>query len=218
MSQSSEYRPSFFDKHGPVASTYVAAAGFGLMASLLTLMVTSSRGMGLKSLAFSAIAGVLTGGSGLAVGHVASRMASRFVFGGSTTPPAPQYSYQDALILQGRVDEALESFEQLIRDHPAASDVRFRAAELYAKNERSINRAADLFREVQRIPNISAGEDVYATNRLVDLLIGPLSDPPRALVELRRLIDRRAGTQAAERARETLAILKARYVALPESH
>ena len=216
MSQPSEYRQSFFDKHGPVASTYVTAAGFGLMASLLTLMVTSSRGIGLKSLALSAIAGILTGGSGLVVGHVASRMASRFVFGGSTTPPTPQYSYQDALILQGRLAEALESFEALISENPGASDVRFRAAELYVKDERSINRAADLFREVQRIPNISAGEDVYATNRLVDLLIGPLNDPPRALIELRRLIDRRAGTQAAVRARETLAVLKARYVALPD--
>ncbi len=216
MTQPSEYRPSFFDKHGPVASTYITAAGFGLMASLLTFMVTSSRGMGLKALALSAIAGLLTGGSGLAVGHFASRMASRFVFGGSTTPPTPQYSYQDALILQGRLDEALESFEALISENPGASDVRFRAAELYVKDERSVNRAAELFREVQRIPNISAGDDVYATNRLVDLLIGPLNDPPRALVELRRLIDRRPGTQAAVRARETLAVLKARYVALPE--
>jgi tetratricopeptide (TPR) repeat protein len=216
MSQPTEYQASFFDKHGPVASTYLAAGGFGLMAFVFTFMVTSRHGAGLRSLALSILAGVLTGGSGLAVGHFASRVASRFVYGGSTTPPTPQYSYQDALILQGRLDEALESFEALIAEQPHASDVRFRAAELYVKDEGSLNRAADLFREVQRIPNLSAGEDVYATNRLVDLLIGPLNDPPRALIELRRLIDRRSGTQAAERARETLAVLKARYVALPE--
>jgi len=44
-------------------------------------------------------------------------------------------------------------------------------------------------------------------------LIGPLDNPSRALVELRRLIDRYPSSTAATRARETLAVLKARYLA-----
>ena len=56
----------------------------------------------------------------------------------------------------------------------------------------------------------AAAKTSYATNRLVDLYIGPLNDPRRALVELRRLIETRPATDAAEHARRSLADLKAR--------
>lgn len=52
-------------------------------------------------------------------------------------------------------------------------------------------------------------EDVYVTNRLVDLLAGPLGDAGRACVELRKLIERYPGSANAQRAREALARLKA---------
>ena len=209
----SEYKPTLFDRHGPVAGLYIKAAGHGVLAFVLTLSVTSVHGVTWKSLLGSLGAGLLTGGLGPLLGYLASGFASTVVFGGSTTPYTPQHSYQDSLIQQGRLVEALESFEALIAEQPSAADVRIRAAELYAKDENSVKRAAELFREVQRIEGVSIGNDVYATNRLVDLLIGPLDNPSRALVELRRLIDRHPKTAAATRARETLAILKARYLA-----
>jgi len=46
------------------------------------------------------------------------------------------------------------------------------------------------------------------TNRLADLYNGPLKQPGKALVELRRLIDRAPGTPAADHARVALARLK----------
>jgi len=208
-----EYKPTFFDRHGPVAGLYIKAAGHGILAFVVTLSVTSIHGLTWKSLLISLGAGILTGGLGPLLGYLGGRFASTVVFGASTTPYIPQYSYQDSLIQQGRLPEALESFEALIAEQPAAADVRIRAAELYAKDENSVKRAAELFREVQRLDGVSVGNDVYATNRLVDLLIGPLDNPSRALVELRRLIDRYPQSSAAVRARETLAVLKARYLA-----
>jgi len=58
--------------------------------------------------------------------------------------------------------------------------------------------------------NLPAGQDIYATNRLVDLLTGPLRDPGRAAVELRRLIERHPESTAATHARAALARIKQR--------
>jgi hypothetical protein len=69
-------------------------------------------------------------------------------------------------------------------------------------------RAAELFRDAQRIPAIDVGEDVYVANRLIDLYSGPLADPGRALVELRRLIDKYPRSAAAGHARDALSALK----------
>jgi hypothetical protein len=208
-----EYKPTFFDRHGPAAELYIKSVGFGVLAFVITFAVTSVHGVTWKTFLGSLGAGVLTGGLGPLLGYLASRFASTVVYGSSSTPYVPQYSYQDSLIQQGRLAEALESFEALIAEQPAAADVRIRAAELYAKDESSVKRAAALFREIQRIDGVSIGNDVYATNRLVDLLIGPLDNPSRALVELRRLIERYPRSSAAVNARETLAVLKARYLA-----
>ena len=213
MTNPPEYKPTLFDRHGPIAELYVKSVGFGVLAFIITFAVTSVHGVTWKTLLGSLGAGIMTGGLGPLLGYLASRFASTVVYGGSSTPYVAQYSYQDSLIQQGRLSEALESFEALIAEQPTAADVRIRAAELYAKDENSVKRAAELFREIQRIDGVSIGNDVYATNRLVDLSIGPLDNPSRALVELRRLIDRYPRSTAAVHARETLAVLKARYLA-----
>ncbi len=213
MTQPTEYQPTLFDRYGPEAALYVKSVGFGVLAFFLTFGVTSIHGASWKTFLGSVGAGILTGGLGPVLGFLAGRGASTIVYGGNTTPYIPQHSYQDSLIQRGKLAEALESFEALIAEQPAAADVRIRAAELYVKDENTIKRAAELFREIQRIDGVSINDDVYATNRLVDLYIGPLDNPSRALVELRRLIERYPGTTAATRGRETLAILKARYLA-----
>jgi hypothetical protein len=213
VTQPTEYRPTLFDRHGPVAELYIKSVGFGVIAFLITFAVTAIHGVTWGTFFASLGAGVLTGGLGPLLGFLASTGASTIVYGANTTPYVPQHSYQDSLIQQGKLDDALESFEALIAEQPTSADVRIRAAELYVKNENTVKRAAELFREIQRIDGVSPGNDVYATNRLVDLLIGPLDNPSRALIELRRLIDRYPNSSGATRARETLAALKARYLA-----
>jgi hypothetical protein len=46
----------------------------------------------------------------------------------------------------------------------------------------------------------------------VDLLNGPLNEPGRALVELRRLIEKYPASAGADHARDALAALKPRHV------
>ena len=65
---------------------------------------------------------------------------------GTSTPYREQFSYQQALVMQGRLAEALDSFEAIIAERPLAADARIRAAELYARDKHDARRAAELFR------------------------------------------------------------------------
>lgn len=205
------YRKTLFDRHGPEAQDLVRSAGFGLMVFGLVIggVAFASGGMSLGVVVVAMAAGAGTAFASQLLGRAAGGAARRFTAGSSNTPYQEQYSYQQALVMQGKVDEALASFESIAAAEPNAVQPRVRAAELYVQHRKDARRAAELLREAQRSPSIRAGEDVYVTNRLVDLLAGPLGDAGRACVELRKLIDRYPGSANAQRAREALARIKA---------
>lgn len=206
----SEYEPTLFDRHGPGAADSLRAWAYGLMVFGISLSAfTLQRGFSLAALVGCALAGIATAGVGLLVSQAVGGAWKRALVDGTSTPYKEQYSYQQALVMQGKIDEALESYEGVIAEKPDAVDVRLRAAELYVKERANHARAADLFRQVQRCDGASSGEWILATNRLVDLLAGPLETPGRAAVELRRLIERYPSSAAAEHARAALRTLKA---------
>ena len=205
-----EYRRTIFDKHGPAALDRIRALAYGGMVFGLTLGVLALA-MGRVSvwtLAYALVAGLATAGVSLLMGVVAGGGWTHLTMSGASTPYEEQYSYQQSLVMQGKVNEALASFEELIARSPNEVELRMRTADLYAKDADGAQRAAELLREAQKIPTISAGQDIYATNRLVDLLTGPLGEPKRALVELRRLIERYPTSGAAAHARAAIARLK----------
>lgn len=153
------------------------------------------------------VAGVVVGAAALGLTTLTGRVWHRVMQSGRSTPYEEQYSREQALVMQGRIAEALAAYERAIAALPHAVEPRVRAADLYSA-QGDATRAAALLREVQRIPGVDPGRDVYASNRLVDLLLGPLSEPGRALVELRRLVDRYPDTRAAEHARAAIATIK----------
>lgn len=61
--------------------------------------------------------------------------------------------------------------------------------------------------------HLAAAPELYATSRLVDLLIGPLDDRGRAVAELRRLADRHPGTPEGAHAVTAIARHKAELFA-----
>ena len=207
----STYKPTLFDRHGPAAETFLKAWGYGLLVfGLVSGVLILQIGFVWWELPVGAVFGALAGGSGWLAGHVFGTAWKQVAVDGSSTPYERQFSYEQALVMQGRVDDALASYEAAIATEPELVSARVKAAELYVKEKHDYQRAADLFRDVLRMPSITSGDDVYATNRLVDLYLGPLNEPGRAMVELRRLADTRAGTAAAEHARRSLADLKSR--------
>lgn len=217
MTKQREYNRTLFDRHGPAASDYLRAWGYGLMVFGLTSGVLMARlGFRWWTIPVGVLAGAAAAGASLMIAHAAGSTWKHLMMDGASTPYTEQYSYQQALVMLGRLDQALESFEAVIKERPNAVDARIRAAELYAREKGDNARAAALFREAQRIATISPGEDIYVSNRLVDLLAGPLQQSGRALVELRRLIERHPCTSAADHARVALAALKTRHFASEE--
>jgi tetratricopeptide (TPR) repeat protein len=210
MGEPKEYKPTLFDRHGAAAADYVRAYAYGLMVFGL-IFGTAGPYIGMFMAAIAgAAAGLLVTWFALGLTNAVGWAWKRIMMDGTSTPYIEQYSYQQALVMKGQLDDALESFEAVIAEQPTASDARIRAAELYDREKKNHKRAAELFREVQRIETATMGQYIQATHRLVDLYTGPLNEPGKALGELRKLIDRYPGSPAAEHARDGLATLKAR--------
>jgi hypothetical protein len=132
-------------------------------------------------------------------------------FGAFIQPSGPsyerQYSHEDALVMRGDAEGALASYERIMLEAPDDAQPRIRAADLYAKSGLR-ERAELLYRAVQRLPNVASRNDIYASNRLVDLYLAWPGHETRGLRELRRLVDTYPETDVAERAREGLVNLK----------
>jgi hypothetical protein len=82
--------------------------------------------------------------------------------------------------------------------NPNDAEPRKRAAELLFRSP-TPGLAVPLFHELRRI---SPQHDLYATQRLIDLFVGPLRSDVKALAELRRVMDHFPGTAEAESARK----------------
>ena len=219
MPERSSYKTTLFDRHGPDAAHMMRAIGLGAIAagfSFLMFMTLAIKMLGLpgfQGLLFAFFASMALGALAALVAIKSADVAESAYVGvmvsGKTTPYLEQYSYQQALVMQGKLDEALSTYEAIIAEPESTADVRIRAAELYAREAKKPGRAAELFREVIRHPKCTPGEEVYSTNRLVDLLHGELGQPGRALVELRRLADRYSNSAVGDRALAALRTLKA---------
>lgn len=204
------------DKASPttVLKALARYLAWGLWVSPLTLALAFFSGLeGLGAVLYFVLlslgAGFVIRGIAHSVQLVGERGVLRFIaISGESTPSVPQYSLEQSLVERGQVAEALAMYESRIARSAGDADVRLRAAELYATSGNNPRRAAELFAEVRRIDGVGSGQDIYASNRLIDLYSGALDMPGRALVELRRMIDRYPGTPAAANARNALARLK----------
>jgi hypothetical protein len=213
------YKRTLFDRLGPDAAHSMRSMVWGVFLGPVFVLLLFGVGsihlhMGGWRLALFALVGGAVIGFAIAklpvlMGDSAADVATVAVAGGNTTPYTEQYSYQQTLVMQGRLDEALSTYEAVIAEEDSTADVRIRAAELYSREAKNHLRAEQLFREVIRHPKCTPGEEVYSANRLADLYTGPLEQPGRALVELRRIAERYKGTKVSERAVAAIRSLKA---------
>ena len=223
MKRRSSYKLTFFDRHGPDGALRLKAFGHGAMVfgtvvgaaflggTLAGVKMLSVVPLSLTLLAAFTLASIAYfGGTGL--GSMAGGVATYVTEGGSSTPYEQQFSEMQALVMQGKYTEALDLFEHQIAMTPGEPRVRIAAADLYVKHGGNPKRASELYREVQRIPDIQSGHDIYATNKLADLYLGPLKEPGRALVEFRKLASRYPNSAAAKNAQLAIANLKPQIV------
>ena len=211
------YRRSMSDRLGPDASTIIRSVGFAITMSPLGAVAGAALGiklgLGGTNVVISAFAGAVIGAAMIyfviwvipATGGAA--MQAALMPSGNTTPYETDFSYESALAMKGDLKSALESFEEKMAGNPTDSTVRLRAAEMYL-TAANYDRARELYREVQRIPEVDGHDDVVASYRLIDLYRGKLADPMKSLPEFRRLIERYPNSQVERNAREALASLK----------
>lgn len=207
------YKPTFFDRHGPDGVLRIRAAAYALSVLGTILGVCIVRGAPpLVTLVLCLTLPPLTLFGSLWLGNGAGKAMQYLTAGGSSTPYEEQYSQEQALVMRRDYAAALALFEHRIATAPGDARVLIAAADLYTTHGENPGRAAELYREVQRLPRVGTGQDVYASNKLADLFLGPLREPRRALVEFRRLIERYPGSTAAHHARLALANLKSDLV------
>ena len=209
MTDRPSYKRTFFDRHGPDGALQIKAVGYAVMVFGLTFGVASARGAPLiLTLIIALPLSLLSYFGATRIARAAGDAMTYFTAGGSSTPYEEQFSQEQALVMQRDYAGALALYEQRIAAAPGDPRVRIAAADLYMTHGANPKRAAELFREVQRAPALTAGNYVYVSNKLADLYLGPLQEPRRALVEFRRLIERYPGTTTAKHARMALANLK----------
>lgn len=126
---------------------------------------------------------------------------------GNSTPYTPTYSMEESMVARGDVEGALAHYGAAMRLHPTDPELRFRVGELLFRSP-SPAKAAMYFIEGRQLAGDNRGRELYATQRLIDLYLGPLGNPVAALVELTRLVDRFPGTREAESAAAMIARLK----------
>ena len=214
------YKRTWFDREGPDAGLRLKAGSYGAMVTAITFAAmmllaaqagSPSFGMLLGALFIAVLLGGTTFYVGAKLADGAGAVAKAFTLpSGNTTPYEQTFSFQEAMAARGDVAGALESYESIISEQPLATAPRLRAAEHYARGNRNPMRAAELFRAVRETPGVSTRDALYSSSRLVDLYDGPLAEPGRALVELRRIVEKYPSSRAAIQAREALSRIKAR--------
>lgn len=210
------YKRTVFDRRGPEAAHFLQTVS-SLIIPIVAGALISGALAARKGFSAGLIVVAALGGSVVfavwwwyfvtRVSHGAGKMFGEFIQPSGAGSYERQYSHEDALVMRGDVEGALSSYERIILEAPDDAQPRIRAAELYAKSGMR-ERAEILFRAVQRLPRVARGDDVYASNRLVDLYLAWPGHETKGLRELRRLIDTYPETDVAERARAGLVNLK----------
>ncbi len=148
-----------------------------------------------------AIFGLLLGGG--------ERLAKDLVFPDAEGTYAPQYSQIDALEVQEKHTEALEAWLAVAAERPNNPSPLLRAADLQLRKLKDPQGALPLYERVRRMPGVRDEHVRYALQKIIDIHLSPGGDEGRALVELRRFIERFPDGREAAGARAAIARIKA---------
>lgn len=212
------YKRTLFDKHGPEAADLArtvyslvipTVAGLFLGAALAVRRHLSPALVVLAAFAGAVVLDVWWWYFVTRMSHGAGKLFGEFIQPTASGSYERQYSHEDAMVMRGDVGGALASYEEIILEAPTDPQPRLRAAELYAKAGQR-ERAEELYRSVQRLQRVPPKDDVFASNRLVDLYLAWPGNETKGLRELRRLIDTYPDSDVAAHARAGLTNLKSK--------
>ncbi len=160
------------------------------------------------------LGGLILGGIAWGINYALISGSARIATGvhmpsGDTTAYVPTFSHIEAIEIRGDLDGAAQAWADACAEHATNALVWVKAGEFHLRRRNDPATALVHYRTVRDLPGASSELVRYALAKIVDLHLGPLADEGRALVELRRLIERYPDSREAEQARSTLARLKA---------
>jgi hypothetical protein len=139
----------------------------------------------------------------------AAQTAQAFTFPNTTGHYANEHSEIMTLEVRGDFKGAVAAWEAVAIAEPENPWPLVRSAELYSDKLGDPATALDRFRLARSLPEMKPELKRYTSQKVVDLLLGPINDKGRAMVELRMLIDQWPESREAEGARAALRNLKA---------
>ncbi|HKP29089.1 MAG TPA: hypothetical protein VJU15_06785 [Gemmatimonadales bacterium] len=184
--------------------------GFLVLSLLLGFYLLSQEKVGPAG-----FVGVLLGGGLLgillglamygAIGAAAGGLI-RMLTGAGNLTPAPSFSYQESLVMQGKHQEAADAYRSHLATHPADHDARLALAALLAG---PMTLTADAEREYLAVRTGSASrkQELVASQALIDLYAAT-AQRGKHMAELARFAERYRGTVDGNAARRALAELK----------
>ncbi|HEY4321637.1 MAG TPA: hypothetical protein VGM77_10745 [Gemmatimonadales bacterium] len=138
--------------------------------------------------------------------HMASSGFIHVLTSAGGTPPEYGFSEQQAMVMQGRIDDAIQSYRRYIDDHPGEIEGRIRLGLLLADGRRDEAGAEESLLEA-RILGPGPQQESIISNALIDLHTA--AGRPEALrAELARFVQRYPGSTAAAHASERLRTLE----------
>jgi hypothetical protein len=146
---------------------------------------------------------------GWSILYVVTSSASAILHPGGRGRGPVSTSVAVALFTRGELDESAAAFDALRARHGETAALLRTEADLELSRTGRPARARELLIRLRRASDVSGGDELYATQRLIDLYLGSLGDEARAGVELRRLVDRFPGTADAAGAQVALERIRA---------
>ena len=127
---------------------------------------------------------------------------------GGSTPYKPQYSYAASLAIRGRFGEAAAAYELHAIENPAEPEPYLQLARLYRDKLQQYEDALTWFRRVRTDATLAPGQELYVIQEIIDLYIGRLKAPRKAIPELTLVCQRFPATPAARAAEKQLAEMR----------
>jgi hypothetical protein len=153
-----------------------------------------------------AVLGALAGWVVVLVSGVAAGGVVQMLTGAGNLAPATSFSYEEALVMQGKPDEAVDSFRDHLRQHPMDQEARLALAALLAGAANNLAEAEQEFLAV-RSGQMTDTQEFRASQALIDLY-SATGQRGKYMAELARFAERFRGTPAGEGAKRALGELK----------
>ena len=203
------------ESSGSLGFIHNGLAGAAVTAGAAVIVLTMLLGLGGLRLPFElnlliVIAAAIIGGTvqRLIVGGAAAAVANTLVADGKTTRYIPTFSHIEALEIRGDLAGAERAWDEACLEHPTNALVLVKAADFQLRLKKDPAAALERFRRVREMNGASSELIRYASQKVIDIHLGPLADEGRALVELRRMIELYPGTREAADARDVISKLK----------